>query len=141
MRIAVIIAAIVSTSASSSTSAQPKPGPLPPESATAQRMLDLARGGQPQRAASIGYGYLTTHPGTPRTGAHCAILVAYAYADLLLDRTDEARSAIAVYDRGCKQRTFRDEFRLEARRIHRVLAGESMTKVYPSSVPAKPKGQ
>lgn len=136
-----MIVLLVTASRPESTAAQPKPGPLPPESATAQRMLELARGGQPQRAASIGYGYLTTHPGTPRTGAHCAILVAYAYADLLLDRTDEARSAIAVYDRGCKQRTFRDEYRLEARRIHRVLAGESMTTVYPSSVPAKPKGR
>ncbi|MBL0171558.1 MAG: hypothetical protein IPP90_12655 [Gemmatimonadaceae bacterium] len=138
IRIAAIVVALIGVSVSTA-SAQPK-APLPPESTTGQRMLELARGGEPQRAASIGHGYLAMHPGPPRTGAHCAILVAYAYADVLLNRTDEARAAIGVYDRGCKQRTFRDEFRLEAKRVHRVLAGEALTTVYPTAVPAKPKG-
>ena len=135
-----IIVALAGATMPLSVLAQPKQPPAnkPPESVTGKRILDLARDGQAQRAASIGRGYLVMHPGSPRTGEHCAILVGYAYADLLLARKDEARAALSVYDRGCKQRTFRDEFRLEAKRIHRVLAGEPMTTVYPSPVSPKP---
>ena len=111
----------------------------PPRSVTSQRMMSLARDGKALQAASIGRGYLSMHPGTPATGEHCMILAAYAYADLLLGRQEESTKALDVFDRGCKHKSVRDEYRLEAKRIHRVLNGEAMNAVYPALPAAKAK--
>lgn len=103
----------------------------PPESATAARMMSAVREGNPRSARSLGASYLNLHPGTPRTGEHCHILAAFAYADVVLDKRDEAKQALGVFDKGCRHTAVRDDYRAEVARVKRVLNGEALSVVYP----------
>ncbi len=107
------------------------PANQPPESATSARMMAFMHEGKAPHARSLGAGYLNLHPGTPRTIEHCHILIAFAYADLMLDHRDEAKQALGVFDKGCKHTAVRDDYRAEATRVRRVLNGEALSTVYP----------
>ncbi len=102
----------------------------PPEGVTSARMMEAIRNGNVRSARSLGVSYLKLHPGTPRTGAHCHILVAFAYADVLLDRHDEAKQALGVFDKGCKHTAVRNDYMAEVARVRRVLRGEPLSAVY-----------
>lgn len=112
--------------------ALPKRGPLAPAS---ERMLQFTRDGQLAQAAAVGRQEVALHPDAPRTVEHCKVLVQLAYAELLLNRREPAKAALATFDRQCGGVTVPPEFRAEAKRVHRVLAGEPVATVYP---PPKP---
>lgn len=102
----------------------------PPEGVTSARMMSAIRNGNVRSARSQGVSYLKLHPGTPRTGAHCHILVAFAYADVLLERNDEAKQALGVFDKGCNHTAVRNDYMAEVARVRRVLRGEPLNAVY-----------
>ncbi len=57
--------------------------------------------------------------------------MAFAYADVLLDKREEAKQAISVFDKGCNHTAVRDDYRAEVVRVKRVIGGEPLSAVYP----------
>jgi hypothetical protein len=118
---------------------QAVPAPaLPRRSALApasDRMLQLARDGHLLQAGAVGRQYVALTPGAARTAEHCKVLVQLAYTEFMLERRDPAKVALTAFDRACGSITVPPEFRAEAKRVHRVLAGEPVATVYPERKP------
>lgn len=134
LRYAVVALSLALHSAALQAQSAKKPKAVdnqPPAGAISARMMTLIHEGKTRVARSQGASYLSLHPGTPRTIEHCHILVAFAYADLLLEKRDEATQALAAFDKGCKHTAVRDDYRAEVVRVKRVLGGEALTTVYP----------